>query len=88
MGSKLYIIDDETGERLLWANPLDPDEVSWRCVYAEPSRSDLLSAAYFRQCYTELIFMPQKLRNRRIAQIKAEALSLQHQLDPVMEARG
>ena len=66
--SKIYIIDDETGERLLWANPFFADELTKS------------QKAYFVMCYKELIFMPQKLRNRRIAQIKAEALSLQHQL--------
>lgn len=56
---------------MTWPNPTDPNNVQWRLRYGIPSRQDLLAAASFMHAYAHLIDLPQRERNQRVSQIRA-----------------
>lgn len=58
---------------MVWPNPYDPNAVQWRLRYGEPTRSDLLVAASYVAAYRQLIDLPIRVRNRRVAAIRAAA---------------
>lgn len=62
-------------EGMVWPDPVDPDDVEWSLRYSqtlgfEVPRKDALKAASYINAYRALIAMPQRLRNKRIEQIK------------------
>lgn len=57
-------------ETLVWPHPYDPDELQWRLRNGEPTKADLLVAASYVAIYTHIFDLPQKVRNKRIEQIK------------------
>ncbi len=56
-----------------WADPRYVADLNWRLRHAEKSitRNDQLVLASIASAYVELLDLPQRLRNRRVSQIKA-----------------
>ncbi len=55
---------------MTWPNPTDPSGVEWQLRYGTPSRMDLLVAASFISAYANLIELPVRERNKRVAQMR------------------
>jgi hypothetical protein len=65
------VIDPSEPDSIMaWPNPADPGEVEWRLRYGTPTREDLLWAASTIAAYRHLVDMPQRMRNRRVGQIR------------------
>lgn len=64
---------DDPNDLMVWPDPADPEEVGWRLRHRSmenTTRGDILIATSFMHAYQALIAMPQRLRNKRIEQIK------------------
>jgi hypothetical protein len=56
---------------MAWPNPNDPHEIEWALRYGTPSREQMLAAASFIAAYRQLVDLPTRERNKRIASIRA-----------------
>jgi hypothetical protein len=59
-----------TEEGTTFANPNDPNEVAWRLKYSIPTKSDLMVAASYMECYAYLFTIPQKLVLKKMSMVK------------------
>ena len=62
---------------MCWPNPEHAESLDWRVRYAPEhlTRGEHLTLASIAAAYCELVAMPQRKRNRRIAQIRAACAS-------------
>lgn len=68
----------EPGCVMAWPNPSDPHEIGWKLRYGTLSRPEMMTAAAVIDAYQSLVSMPQRLRNRRIEQIRVASRSADH----------
>lgn len=59
---------------MAWPDPRDPEDLAWRLRYQQTMHTvhDCHEAAAYIEAYRALISLPQKVRNNRIEQMKAQ----------------
>jgi hypothetical protein len=67
-----YVRFGEGPDRVTWPHPDDPTEVEWRLRYGDKEGAALTAASYVA-AYRYLIDMPQRKRNKVVAEIRAAA---------------
>lgn len=57
-------------ENMTWPNPNDPAERGWRLIHGNPTRGDLFWAVSCIEAYQQLVNVPGRIRDKRVAAIR------------------